>query len=233
LFSLRKNADCFTRSFVTEAAPSDFVRREPIAASEEAAISSKPLRCRADLAVTSHSHLQSRSRVSHASVARGSVMASSHYTAVYATEQLRFGRIDLCRMSTRRTVTSTTSTRIVERSQVTAADGLHQHRRRAVGLVSDSRFVAVVSALTPPSRKKTKQPRSPQGIPRGAQGARSLPHHATKSGMVAAHGSGAPGLKPVPTSEIGRSHSKSLALVLTNQGIAPPIRPVPLPLCSD
>jgi hypothetical protein len=186
---------------------------------------------RFDLAVTSHSHLQSRSRVSHASVARGSVMASSHYTAVYATEQLRFGRIDLCRMSTRRTVTSTTSTRIVERSQVTAADGLHQHRRRAVGLVSDSRFVAVVPANSP-SRKKTRT-RSPQGIPRNAQGARSLPHHATKSGMVAAHGSGAPGLKPVPTSEIGRFHSKSLALVLTNQGIAPPIRPVPLPLCSD
>jgi hypothetical protein len=99
---------------------------------------------RFDLAFTSHAHLQSRSRVSHASVARGSVVASSRYTAVYATEQLRFGRIDLCRMSTRRTVTSTTSTRIVERSQVTAADGLHQHRRRAVGLVSDSRFVAMV-----------------------------------------------------------------------------------------
>jgi len=91
---LRKNTDCFTRSFVTEAAPPDIVRREPIAASEEAAISSKPLRCRADLAVTSHSHLQSRSRVSHASVARGSVVASSQYTAVYATVQLRIGRID-------------------------------------------------------------------------------------------------------------------------------------------
>lgn len=221
MFSLRKNADCFTRSFVAEATPSDFVCREPTATSsfEEAAVSSKPLRCRRNLAVTSHSHLQSRSRVSHASVARGSVVASSLYTAVYAAEQLRFGRIDLCRMSTRRAVTSTTSTRIVEQSQVTAADGHHQHRRRAVGLVSDARFVAVARDCSH-SRKNVKHLES-QGIPRGAQGARSFPHHATKSGMVAAHGSGAPGLKPVPTSKIGRFHSKSLAQILTDRGIAP------------
>lgn len=47
------------------------------------------------------------------------------------------GRIDERHLSTRHTVASAASTRVVERSE-TAAGGLHQHRRRTVGLVSDS-----------------------------------------------------------------------------------------------
>lgn len=120
----------------------------------------------------------------------------------YVAEQLCIGQIDFRRMSTRSTVTGTyvnPDCRAVTFYR-TAADGHHQHRRRAVGLVSDSRF----------KRPKSVGPRcfcklrnipfpEPESL---AHKALCVPHPVTKSGEVAAHDNlELPGLIPILRAE--------------------------------
>jgi hypothetical protein len=119
-------------------------------------------------------------------------------------------------MSTRHTVTGTTSTRIVERSRMTVADGHHQHRRRTGGLVSDSRFkrphLEVLSS-------KLKKPHSTSQIRRRRSDAGPAPRNKVRRGGRTRFE--ASGLIPIPTRNTGRRLSRSWLSYSRARGIAP------------